>query len=609
MKRALLLMVLVLIPVLVSAQTFIDENFSGDFPPTGWAADSHAANWLVGASNIAGGDAPEAVFSWGPQFSGTARFMSPRINTTGLSQLFVEFTHSIDHYQGAYTVGVATRAGTGTWNTVWQKVNPSGSIGPEAVSVEIDNADVGADDFQICWFFSGSSYNINFWYFDDIIVYSPMAHDIKAKKILTDDQYEAGSVIRPTARIQNFGLNEETFSASFQIMLGEESVYNETLNDINLAVGETEDVRFPNFTIPTENVLYDVTVTTYLDGDQEPSNDTKTKIFNTYTTMRDMVLLEIGTGTWCQYCPGAAMGAEDLIDNGFNVAVVEYHQGNTDPYQNQPGLDRLIYYGINNFPTAVFDGVQSVSGGSNNQSMFSNYVPIVTASQPINSAFTIEMRGENYGNNYNLLVSVNKMAPFRYDDMTLHVVLTQSHIQYNWQGQTHLEWVERLMIPSSSGSQVNLSGSDTQDFNLSFSKDASWPVQDCELVAFIQNGDNREILQATKVLLTDLTPIGVDDNEATLPTQTMLEANYPNPFNPRTSINFSLATPGTVKLEVFNILGQKIRTLVDGHMEPGIHTISWDSKDESGASVASGAYFYKLTTDDYSSTKKMLLLK
>ena len=103
--------------------------------------------------------------------------------------------------------------------------------------------------------------------------------------------------------------------------------------------------------------------------------------------------------------------------------------------------------------------------------------------------------------------------------------------------------------------------------------------------------------------------MGIDDNIVALPTETKLGNNYPNPFNPTTSINFALATPGTVTLEVFNIMGQKVRTLVDEQMPAGKHTITWDSKDESGASVASGAYFYKLTTDDYSSTKKMLLLK
>ncbi len=57
----------------------------------------------------------------------------------------------------------------------------------------------------------------------------------------------------------------------------------------------------------------------------DPANDSRTEYFNTYTTAREMVVLEIGTGTWCTYCPGSQMGADDLVINGCSVAVVEYH--------------------------------------------------------------------------------------------------------------------------------------------------------------------------------------------------------------------------------------------------------------------------------------------
>jgi hypothetical protein len=221
----------------------------------------------------------------------------------------------------------------------------------------------------------------------------------------------------------------------------------------------------------------------------------------------------------------------------------------------------------------------------------------------------MDIFGTHEGNNYDIVVRVNKMAPITYENMVLHVALTQSNIQHNWQGLTHLEWVERLMLPTSNGSSLSFGSGDTQEFQMSFVKDASWPEGDCELTAFIQNLDGKEVLQGTKKLLPDLVEVSVDDEDVILPTYTRLYDNYPNPFNPRTSINFALATSGAVKLEVFNILGQNVRTLVDDQMIAGNHTITWDSRDENGGAVASGAYFYRLTTDDYSSTKKMLLVK
>ncbi len=89
-----------------------------------------------------------------------------------------------------------------------------------------------------------------------------------------------------------------------------------------------------------------------------------------------------------------------------------------------------------------------------------------------------------------------------------------------------------------------------------------------------------------------------------LPGGFSLGQNYPNPFNPVTAISFSLPQPSQVTLEVFNITGQKVATLVDGPRGAGEHTISWDARE-----MSSGVYFYKLTTPESSASRKMVLLK
>ena len=99
--------------------------------------------------------------------------------------------------------------------------------------------------------------------------------------------------------------------------------------------------------------------------------------------------------------------------------------------------------------------------------------------------------------------------------------------------------------------------------------------------------------------------------------KTKLYGNYPNPFNPTTTISFSVAqnamsgSDGSsfVNLEVFNIKGQKVKTLVDKILPTGKHSIVWNGTDESGKNVSSGIYFYKFKTDKFNKTKKMLLLK
>ena len=94
-----------------------------------------------------------------------------------------------------------------------------------------------------------------------------------------------------------------------------------------------------------------------------------------------------------------------------------------------------------------------------------------------------------------------------------------------------------------------------------------------------------------------------------IPTDFALSQNYPNPFNPVTTISFSLPKATSVTIDVFNIMGQKVATLVNGPMETGEHQIYWDSKDQWGKSVASGIYFYRLKAGSFINTKKMSLIK
>ena len=95
---------------------------------------------------------------------------------------------------------------------------------------------------------------------------------------------------------------------------------------------------------------------------------------------------------------------------------------------------------------------------------------------------------------------------------------------------------------------------------------------------------------------------------AALPQQFALGANYPNPFNPSTIIPYQLSTTMHVRLEVFNILGQHIATLVDGERAGGFHTARWDATDAAGQAMAAGVYFYRLSGDGVHATRRMVLI-
>ena len=178
MKKFYLLLCLVSLSIITFGQTtYLQEDFGGNqMPPTDWSIDNLAAQWSINQGNEAGGVAPEAKFTW-VNGTNTSRLISPEVDLTGVTGLAFSFKHSLDDYSGTgYTLGVATRSGSGAWNDVWT-VNPTGDMGPEEIAFEITNGDVGASDFQVCIYISGNMYNLDYWYVDDLWLFSPLELD------------------------------------------------------------------------------------------------------------------------------------------------------------------------------------------------------------------------------------------------------------------------------------------------------------------------------------------------------------------------------------------------------------------------------------------------
>jgi hypothetical protein len=150
----------------------INEDFSGGSIPTGWSVmGDGTTNWEVISSSYAGGSSPELEFDWSPEFTGISYFTSPILSTAGHSYLYLNYNHMLDDYSGTdYSIGVVTTSNGGnSWN-IAHEVFPTGDIGPENVSLTINTPDVGSNSFQIAFFFDGYSYDLDYWYIDDIVL-------------------------------------------------------------------------------------------------------------------------------------------------------------------------------------------------------------------------------------------------------------------------------------------------------------------------------------------------------------------------------------------------------------------------------------------------------
>ena len=114
---------------------------------------------------------------------------------------------------------------------------------------------------------------------------------------------------------------------------------------------------------------------------------------------------------------------------------------------------------------------------------------------------------------------------------------------------------------------------------------------------------------SAKVNKSGMYSVAYNPEHQRMPRSIELSQNYPNPFNPTTTIRFSLPETGQVKLIIYNVLGQRVKELINASKPAGYHEVIWNGKNESGMQAASGLYIYRLETASGIQSKKMLMIK
>jgi len=154
-----------------------------------------------------------------------------------------------------------------------------------------------------------------------------------------------------------------------------------------------------------------------------------------------------------------------------------------------------------------------------------------------------------------------------------------------------------IMIPYSEMYDL-LSESNVQDFSV-----FEWTVSssDGQLSTTANNGP--------RTITFDIGYMLNNDSEALLPDVFALHQNYPNPFNPVTTIRFDVPEESRVKIDIYNVMGQKVAAVVNAHYQPGFHTVNWDGMTTSGSVLSSGMYFYRIQADNFTAVKKLILVK
>jgi len=313
-----------------------------------------------------------------------------------------------------------------------------------------------------------------------------------------------------------------------------------------IAKGITE-TQYVDTNLYPENYIYTVRAQYNGLGYSSSSNEAKATIEG--GVKRNLVLFEINTGTWCQYCPGAAMGADDLVENGLNVAIIEYHNG--DDYVTSDCAIRENYYTVTGFPTTHADGIESNVGGSQTESIYPAFLTLFNKRKDIPSVNVLDLQIVPTGKDrYKATITLEQNFPYFTNGLRLRTALTESHIAEFWQNQTELNFVCREMYPNAIGTKVDFSESTIQNYEFDFTlnKLKGYVKDNCEFIAFVQHDPTLEVVQTAKVEMS--TVVGVKDA-----TQYKVTLS-PNPA----SGYFRIQTNGFGKIQIFNSVGQLLLT-------------------------------------------------
>ncbi|MBN1971563.1 MAG: choice-of-anchor J domain-containing protein [Candidatus Delongbacteria bacterium] len=146
------------------ANIVLMEGFE-TFPPAGWSTVG-GSNWMGAASNNAGGTAPEAQFNWNPSTVGDQYMITPALDVTGAETATVTFKHMVNHYGPGYDLKLVYSSDMTNWTEAWS-ITPAASVPAEELTFDIP---VTSNTLYVAWLFSGDSYQINYWYVDDVMI-------------------------------------------------------------------------------------------------------------------------------------------------------------------------------------------------------------------------------------------------------------------------------------------------------------------------------------------------------------------------------------------------------------------------------------------------------
>jgi hypothetical protein len=303
------------------------------------------------------------------------------------------------------------------------------------------------------------------------------------------------------------------------------------------------------------------------------------------------------------------------------VAPIEYHYWGGDPFYtfNIPDVTaRKNYYNVTYVPHFRYDGkkIQDLFGTNPAYpEFFAFFRHTLDSLLTIPSAYRINLSQYPSADWDSVYVSFDVIAvDTLVDDTTpdLYLAVIEQYHTYPAVGTWHYSF--RDLVPDGDGEVITIQKGDSLHFDWVYPINAIYNLDAIITTVWIQNDPDasvingkmrNKVMQAASARVMNVASVAWGD----APSQIYLGQSAPNPLTSQATISYSLGIAGQVRLSVYSPTGQLVTRLVDGHVEPGSHAVTWDGRDRFGRGVGSGVYYYCLEALNETRTGSMVVLK
>ncbi|MBK9096983.1 MAG: Omp28-related outer membrane protein [bacterium] len=316
------------------------------------------------------------------------------------------------------------------------------------------------------------------------------------------------------------------------------------------------------------------------------------------------VLAEVFTNSHCPLCPPAHNVIESYLNgpNGDRISFIFYHMiypYSDDPlyWESQEGSDARdnFYNPVSATPQGWFDGTHQ--GSTNGWTTSLNN--LVATQSPLK----ILLSGSKSSNQIYINAELTRTGNISDNDLVIHFIVVEDLFFDGRNSISHHKHVMRKMLPTPAGHSFSIGINETTNIPQTIELDPIWDSDSLSVVVFIQSAGSKTVYQSDTISYDELTVTNVE-NDNSSPSEFELNQNYPNSFNPSTTISWQSPVGSWQTLIVFDLLGREVETLVDEFKPAGSYEVEWNAYG-----LPSGIYFYRLNADNYSNTKKLILLR